>query len=49
MIQQIFFAIIVILSVVWASRQFMRVRRNILLGKDEDLSGNEAERTKENV
>ncbi len=46
MLQQIFFAIIVILSVVWATRQFMRVRRNILLGKDEDLSGNEGERLK---
>jgi len=46
MLQQIFFAIIVILSIAWASRQFMRVRRNILLGKDEDLSGNEGQRMK---
>jgi len=46
MLQQIFFAIIVLLSIAWASKQFMRVRRNILLGKDEDLSGNEAERWK---
>ncbi len=46
MIQQIFFTIIVLLSVVWAYKQFMRVRRNILLGKDEDFSDNEGARWK---
>lgn len=46
MIQQVFFAIVTILSVVWASRKFIRIRRNILLGQDEDFSDQEGERWK---
>lgn len=46
MIQQITFIIIAIVALGYAARQFMRVRRNILLGQDEVISGNTGERLK---
>ncbi|MFK7808893.1 MAG: 4Fe-4S dicluster domain-containing protein [Saprospiraceae bacterium] len=46
MIQQVLFAIVTILSLSWAWRKFMRIRRNILLGQDEDFSDHEGERWK---
>ncbi len=44
MLQQLFFAIVTILAFSYAYRQFMKVRRNILLGKDEEIGGNEGQR-----
>ena len=44
MLQQLVFAIVTIFAFSWAYRQFMRVRRNILLGKDEEISGDEGKR-----
>ncbi len=44
MLQQLFFAIVTILAFSYAYRQFMKVRRNILLGKDEKIGGNEGQR-----
>ena len=46
MIQQVFFAIVSILALSWAWRKFMRIRRNILLGQDEDFSDHEGARWK---
>jgi heterodisulfide reductase subunit C len=46
MIQQVFFAIVSILSLTWAWRKFMRIRRNILLGQDEDFTDQEVARWK---
>ena len=37
MIQQILFAIISIGALVYAGKQYLKIRRNILLGQDEDL------------
>ena len=46
MIQQVLFAIVSILALSWAWRKFMRIRRNILLGEDEDFSDREGKRWK---
>ncbi|MEM1322729.1 MAG: (Fe-S)-binding protein [Bacteroidota bacterium] len=43
-IQQIIFAILTIGSLGFAFRQFMKIRRNILLGKEEDLTDRASER-----
>ncbi len=44
MIQQIIFAIITIAALGWAARQYMRVRRNILFGQPEEVSGDSGRR-----
>ena len=44
MLQIIIFAIITVVALGYAWKQYMKVRRNILLGKDEDISGNTGER-----
>ncbi len=46
MLQQLFFIIVTIAAFWWATRQFLRIRRNIFLGKDEEISGNEGARWK---
>ena len=46
MLQQLLFIIVTSFSALWAIRQFMRIRRNIFLGQDEEISGNEGERWK---
>ncbi len=46
MISQIIFAVVAILAFGWAFRQFMRVRRNILLGQDEEITGDTSLRWK---
>jgi heterodisulfide reductase subunit C len=46
MIQQVFFAIVSIFSLSWAWRKFMRIRRNILLGQDENFTDQEGTRWK---
>ncbi len=40
MIQSIIFAIVTIVAFGYATKQFLRVRRNILLGNEEEISGN---------
>ncbi len=44
MIQQIIFSVVTILALAYAFRQFMRIRRNILLGKDEKIDDKKGER-----
>jgi heterodisulfide reductase subunit C len=44
MIQVIIFAIVTIVAFGFAFKNYMKVRRNILLGKDEQISGNAGER-----
>ncbi len=44
MLQPILFAIVTIVAFGYAGRQFMKIRRNILLGKEEDLQGDPAQR-----
>lgn len=44
MIQQILFVLIAGASLGYAAMQFLKIRRNIKLGKDESISGNSAER-----
>ncbi len=46
MIQQILFAVVTIGAFVYAGKQFMKIRRNILLGKDEEITGDTGERWK---
>ncbi len=46
MLQQLFFAIVAIAAFSYAFRQFMTIRRNILLGKEEEISGDEGQRWK---
>jgi len=46
MLQQLFFTIVTIFAFSWAARQFMRIRRNIFLGKEEVIEGNEGARWK---
>jgi heterodisulfide reductase subunit C len=46
MIQQILFAIITIAAFGFAAKQFSKIRRNILLGKDKDISDQPGERWK---
>ena len=38
MIQQLLFAIITIAAFGFATKQFLKIRRNIFLGKDKDIS-----------
>jgi heterodisulfide reductase subunit C len=44
MIQQILFLIVALLAVGYAARNFWQIRLNILLGKDEKVSGDTAQR-----
>ncbi len=44
MIQQVLFVLIAGASLGYAALQFLKIRRNIKLGKDESISGNSAER-----
>ncbi len=44
MLQSIIFIIVTILAIGYAWKNYMKVRRNILLGKDENISGNAGER-----
>ncbi len=44
MVQQIIFFLVSALAILYAIRQFSRLRRNILLGKDEEISGDTAQR-----
>ncbi len=44
MLQQVAFAIVTIAAFALAYRQFMKVRRNILLGKDEEIEGDSGQR-----
>ncbi|MFT5261723.1 MAG: heterodisulfide reductase subunit C [Polaribacter sp.] len=46
MIQQVLFAIVTILAFSFSWRKFMTIRRNILLGQDEDLTDQEGKRWK---
>jgi heterodisulfide reductase subunit C len=46
MLQQIIFAIVTIASFGFATKQFLKIRRNILLGKDKDISDHAGERWK---
>ncbi len=46
MIQSIIFIVIAALVIGLATRQFLRIRRNILLGQDEEISGNTGKRWK---
>ena len=46
MISQIIFALVTIIAFSWAFRQFMRIRRNVLLGQDEQISDQEGARWK---
>lgn len=44
MLQQIAFVLVSILALGYAGRQFMKIRRNILLGKEEEISGDAGRR-----
>lgn len=44
MIQTILFIVVAALGLGYAAKQFLRVRRNVLLGKDEKISGDTAQR-----
>ena len=46
MISQIFFALVTIIAFYTAYQAFMKIRRNILLGQDEDISGDTGARFK---
>ena len=46
MISQIIFALVTIIAFSWAFRQFMRIRRNVLLGQDEQITDREGARWK---
>jgi len=48
-IQQILFALAAIIAIVLFAKKAMQIRRNILLGRDEDYSGNKAERWRQVV
>src|SRR5215471_13877778 len=45
-VQQILFLLIVVFAIWFFARNIKKIRRNILLGKDEDYSGNKSERWK---
>lgn len=45
-IGQIIFTLVIVIAFSTAARNFGKIRRNILLGKDEDISGNEGQRWK---
>ena len=44
MIQQIIFAVVTISAIAFAFRQFSKIRRNILLGKDEEINDQKGQR-----
>jgi heterodisulfide reductase subunit C len=44
MLQQILFALVSIGAIGYAWRQFMKIRRNILLGQDQEIAGNTGQR-----
>ena len=44
--QQIIFAIVTIAAFGFAAKQFLKIRRNIFLGKDKDISDQSGERWK---
>lgn len=44
MLQQIAFVLVSVLAIGFAWRQFMKIRRNILLGQDEEIKGDTAQR-----
>ena len=44
MIQQLIFAIVTISAIAFAFRQFSKIRRNILLGKDQKIDDNKGQR-----
>ena len=44
MLQQILFALLSIVAIGYAWRQFMKIRRNILLGQDEEITGDMGQR-----
>ena len=46
MIQQIIFAVVTISAIAFAFRQFSKIRRNILLGKDEEINDQKGQRWK---
>ena len=46
MLSQIFFTLVTLIAFYWAFRQYSKIRRNILLGKEEVIEGNELERWK---
>jgi len=46
MLQSILFIIITIIAFGYATKQFLKIRRNVLLGKDKDISDNSGERFK---
>jgi heterodisulfide reductase subunit C len=46
MVQQIIFALVTIMAIYWAFRQFSKIRRNIFLGKKKTIDGHESERWK---
>ena len=45
-LQQIIFAIVALVAFGFAGKQFMRIRRNILIGKEEAVTGDTGERIK---
>ncbi|MEM6963887.1 MAG: (Fe-S)-binding protein [Bacteroidota bacterium] len=46
MIQAIIFILVSIVAFGYATKQFMKIRRNVLLGKDKEITGNAAQRWK---
>ncbi len=46
MLQSILFIIITIIAFGYATKQFLKIRRNVLLGKDKNISDNSGERFK---
>ncbi len=46
MIQQVIFAVVTIIAIYWAFRQFSQIRRNIFLAQKKEISGHQGERWK---
>ena len=46
MLQQIAFSLLSLITFYWAFKQFSRIKRNIFLAKDEEISGNTGKRWK---
>ncbi|MCP3930012.1 MAG: (Fe-S)-binding protein [Bacteroidetes bacterium] len=46
MLQQIIFAIVTIVALGWAFKQYSKIRRNILFGKEEEIKGDAGKRWK---
>jgi heterodisulfide reductase subunit C len=44
MVQQIIFALVTIMAIYWAFRQFSKIQRNLFLGKKKTIDGHESER-----